>query len=102
MTTDGQPPPAGRDIAEKLDEIDELLRIIGQLKVERQRERDRTERLEEENARLHGIIQNWVIPALNSGKRAAEESRDLLDAIQRERAQQRDDDRAARRDGEVS
>jgi hypothetical protein len=54
-----------------------------------QRERERADRIEEENRRLNAIIQDRVIPALTSATRAAEESGSLLSAIQREREQNR-------------
>jgi hypothetical protein len=50
-----------------------------------QRERDRADRLEAENQRLHELIIDRVIPALGSATRAAEEAADLLSAMQRER-----------------
>lgn len=50
-----------------------------------QRERDRADRLETENQRLHELILERVIPALASAQRAAEESAELLTAMQRER-----------------
>lgn len=50
-----------------------------------QRERDRGDRLEEENRRLNALILDRVIPALTSATRAAEETGELLNAIQRER-----------------
>jgi hypothetical protein len=50
-----------------------------------QRERDRADRLEAENQRLHELIIDRVIPALGSATRAAEEAADLLAAMQRER-----------------
>lgn len=50
-----------------------------------QRERERADRLEEENKRLNMLILDRVIPALTSATRAAEESAQLLHAIQRER-----------------
>lgn len=50
-----------------------------------QRERDRADRLEQENQRLHELIIDRVIPALGSATRAAEESAELLAAMQRER-----------------
>lgn len=50
-----------------------------------QRERDRGDRMEEENRRLNTLILDRVIPALTSATRAAEESAELLNAIQRER-----------------
>jgi hypothetical protein len=53
-----------------------------------QRERERSDRLEAENRRLNEVIQDRVIPALTSATRAAEESTELLNAIQREREQQ--------------
>jgi hypothetical protein len=49
------------------------------------RERDRADRLEQENKRLNEAIQERVIPALLSATRAAEESTELLAAMQRER-----------------
>jgi hypothetical protein len=50
-----------------------------------QRERERADRLEEENKRLNMLILDRVIPALTSATRAAEESAELLNAVQRER-----------------
>lgn len=50
-----------------------------------QRERERADRLEQENQRLHELIIDRVIPALGSATRAAEESAELLAAMQRER-----------------
>lgn len=50
-----------------------------------QRERDRADRMEEENRRLNQLILDRVIPALTSATRAAEESAELLNAVQRER-----------------
>ena len=50
-----------------------------------QRERDRADRLEADNKRLNELILDRVIPALTSATRAAEESSELLNAIQRER-----------------
>ena len=50
-----------------------------------QRERDRADRLEAENKRLNELILDRVIPALTTAARAAEESTELLNAIQRER-----------------
>lgn len=50
-----------------------------------QRERERADRLEKENQRLHELIIDRVIPALGSATRAAEESAELLAAMQRER-----------------
>lgn len=55
-----------------------------------QREKDRADRLEEENRRLNNVIQDKVIPALTSATKAAEESANLLTAIQRERDLQRE------------
>jgi hypothetical protein len=50
-----------------------------------QRERERADRMEEENRRLNTLILDRVIPALTSATRAAEESAELLSAMQRER-----------------
>lgn len=50
-----------------------------------QRERDRADRMEEENKRLNALILDRVIPALSSATHAAEESAQLLNALQRER-----------------
>lgn len=50
-----------------------------------QRERERADRMEEENRRLNALILDRVIPALTSATHAAEESAQLLNAIQRER-----------------
>lgn len=50
-----------------------------------QRERDRADRMEEENKRLNTLILDRVIPALSSATRAAEESAELMNAMQRER-----------------
>lgn len=65
-----------------------------------QRERDRADRLEEENKRLNGIIQDRVIPVLSAATRAAEESGELLNAMQREREAHRMLDRERRHRGE--
>lgn len=50
-----------------------------------QRERERADRMEAENKRLNELILDRVIPALTSASRAAEESAELLNALQRER-----------------
>jgi hypothetical protein len=50
-----------------------------------QRERDRADRMEAENKRLNELILDRVIPALTSATRAAEESAELLNSVQRER-----------------
>jgi hypothetical protein len=50
-----------------------------------QRERDRADRMEAENKRLHELILDRIIPALTSATNAAEDSTDLLRAMQRER-----------------
>lgn len=50
-----------------------------------QRERDRADRMEQENQRLHELIIERVIPALGSATRAAEESAELLAQMARER-----------------
>ncbi|HYJ33824.1 MAG TPA: hypothetical protein VE326_11445 [Candidatus Binatia bacterium] len=50
-----------------------------------QRERERADRLEDDNKRLNALIVDRVIPALNSATNAAEESGRLLNAMQRER-----------------
>jgi len=50
-----------------------------------QRERDRADRLETEVQRLHELILDKVIPALQSASQAAEDSTALLQAMQRER-----------------
>lgn len=50
-----------------------------------QRERERADRMEEENRRLNALILDRVIPALTSATNAVEESAELLNAIQRER-----------------
>jgi hypothetical protein len=50
-----------------------------------QRERDRSDRIEEENRRLNGLILERVIPALTSATRAIEECTELLNALQQER-----------------
>jgi hypothetical protein len=51
-----------------------------------QRERDRADRLEEENRKLNALILDRVIPALTSATQAAKESTDLLHDLQREQA----------------
>jgi hypothetical protein len=51
-----------------------------------QRERDRADRLEEENRKLNALILDRVIPALTSAAQAAKESTELLTAVQREKA----------------
>lgn len=50
-----------------------------------QREKDRADRLEAEVGRLHTLMLDRVIPALTSATRAAEESAELLNAMQRAR-----------------
>lgn len=50
-----------------------------------QRERDRGDRLEAENQRLHELMIDRVIPALTSASRAAEESATLIASLARER-----------------
>lgn len=50
-----------------------------------QRERERGDRMEAEVQRLHALILDRVIPALTSATKAAEESTELLTAMQRER-----------------
>lgn len=50
-----------------------------------QRERDRADRLGEENQRLNTILLDRVIPALLAATRAAEESAELLIVLHRER-----------------
>ncbi len=54
-----------------------------------QREKDRSDRLEAENQRLNQLLLDRVIPALTSATRAAEESAELLHAVQRERERDR-------------
>jgi hypothetical protein len=49
-----------------------------------QRERDRADRLEEENRRLNAIILDRVFPAMAAATQAAKESAELLNAAQRE------------------
>lgn len=49
------------------------------------RERDRADRLEEENRKLNAAIQDRVLPVLMAATSAAQESAELLGAIQRER-----------------
>lgn len=49
------------------------------------RERERADRMEEENKRLNTLLLDRVIPALTAASRAAEESTELLRAVQRER-----------------
>jgi len=61
-----------------------------------QRERDRADRMEEENKRLNALILDRVIPALISATRAAEESTELLNAVQRERESMRHERRGVR------
>ncbi len=50
-----------------------------------QRERDRGDRMEEENRKLNAAIQDRIIPVLLSATRAMEESAELMAAMQRER-----------------
>ncbi len=50
-----------------------------------QRERDRADRLEADNKRLHELIIERIIPAMTAASHAAEESNELLRAMQRER-----------------
>lgn len=54
-----------------------------------QRERDRADRMEAENRRLYQLFLDQVVPALTSATRTAEETTELLRAIQREREQAR-------------
>jgi len=54
-------------------------------RVSYKRETDRSDRLEQEVFRLNNIIQEKVIPALQSSARAVEESQALLASMQRER-----------------
>lgn len=54
-----------------------------------QRERDRADRLEDENRRLNSVIQDRVIPALTSATTAVQQSSELLNNIQREREAER-------------
>ncbi len=51
-----------------------------------QRERDRADRLEAEVQRLHELMLDRVIPALTAAAKAAEESSELMNQMQRERA----------------
>lgn len=50
-----------------------------------QREKDRSDRLEDEVKRLHELMLDRVIPALTSAAAAAEQSAALLNTLQRER-----------------
>lgn len=50
-----------------------------------QRERDRADRLEEENKRLNSLIVDRVIPTLTDATAAAKEAGKLMNAMQRER-----------------
>jgi hypothetical protein len=50
-----------------------------------QREIQRADRLEEENRKLNAAIQDRVLPVLMSATNAAQESAELLAAMQRER-----------------
>lgn len=50
-----------------------------------QRERDRADRMEAENKRLNELILERVIPALTSATRVAEQSGELLRAMQEDR-----------------
>jgi hypothetical protein len=62
------------------------------------RETDRSDRLEAEVFRLNNIIQERVIPALQSATRTVEESQALLSSMQREREYALQ--RRTRRDGD--
>lgn len=53
-----------------------------------QREKDRSDRLEQENQRLNNLIADRVIPVLTTATQALERSAELLSAVQREREQQ--------------
>ncbi len=67
-----------------------------------QRERDRADRLEAENRRLNDLILERVIPGMAAATSAAEESAQLLAAIQRERELERlamDHERRSQRGG---
>lgn len=50
-----------------------------------QREKDRSDRAEADRDRLYTVMLERLVPALTSATRAAEESADLLRALQRER-----------------
>ncbi len=50
-----------------------------------QREKDRSDKAEAEKERLYTLMLDRVIPALTSATKAAEDSADLLKALQRER-----------------
>ncbi len=50
-----------------------------------QREKDRSDRAEVEKERLYGLMLDRIIPALTSATRAAEDTTELLRALQRER-----------------
>jgi hypothetical protein len=50
-----------------------------------QRERDKVDRLEEDNRRLNDIILDRVIPVLTAATQAAEQSAEQLRMLQRER-----------------
>lgn len=54
-----------------------------------QRERDRADRLEAENRRLYQLFLDQIVPVLTSATRAAEETAELLRAVQREREHER-------------
>ena len=54
-----------------------------------QRERDRSDRLEQENKHLNELVLERVIPALTSATHAIQESAQLLNALQREREYKR-------------
>lgn len=69
-----------------------------------QRERERADRLETENRRLNDVILERVIPAMTAATSAAQESAQLLAALQRERELERlatEHQRRKERDGDV-
>jgi hypothetical protein len=67
-----------RDRADRAEEDNRRLRDLI-------RDRDRADRAEEESRRLYDLMIERIIPAMMSATRAAEESAELLNVLQRER-----------------
>lgn len=64
------------------------------------RERERADKMEAENRRLNDLILERIIPSLIAATHAAEESAELLNAIQREREREREYNRRPRGGGD--
>jgi hypothetical protein len=67
-----------RDRADRLEEENKVL-------IANQRERERADRMEEDNKRLNAIVLDRVIPTLTEATRAAEQSAEVLRDFYRDR-----------------